>query len=427
MMIAAEAGASAIAKMIARKVIVGCAVPIPMMMTEASAQAQTRAFAVRIVRSVVMVSVLGLDEEEEDEDCECCGDPESEVNPGEGDELLFHVFNVYAGDGEVVIQVRLLGVQTLGVAVELGERLALVLAGALQDSDCAFGFGELAFVLDDALHCESDVGVHVLRVLCDPPVEVVGEAAGLADFVLENGDAVVEAIDVGSDLVVVVDDCLDGGVAVGAACCAVAFGLGVGGGHGVSFLVGVGWVVRIVAMDFSTLFSGGSMFAAFVSVFFAGVSWYQAFGSKKAKKKAEEAHQAALEMRDAAVRSAEAAEERARQAEKSLKQMEQIVAEQQKQSDSQAEIASHLWRPVFELTWDSGDTYLLCNVTGESVEVLEVANLDKFFRCEQVQQVFRPGESLHILMKGAHGKPLPANLELRIRGVDEVVPVPIRR
>lgn len=95
-------------------------------------------------------------------------------------------------------------------------------------------------------------------------------------------------------------------------------------------------------MDFSTLFSGGSMFAAFVSVFFAGVSWYQSFGSKKAKKKAEEAHQAALAMRDAAVRSAKAAEERARQAEKSLKQMEQIVAEHQKQSESQAEIASHL-------------------------------------------------------------------------------------
>lgn len=180
-------------------------------------------------------------------------------------------------------------------------------------------------------------------------------------------------------------------------------------------------------MDFSTLFSGGSMFAAFVSVFFAGVSWYQAFGSKKAKKKAEEAHQAALEMRDAAVRSAKAAEERARQAEKSLKQMEQIVAEHQKQSESQAEIASHLWKPAFELTLDSGNTYLLSNVTGESVEVLEVANLDEFVRCDQVQQVFRPDESLHVFMLGASGKPLPSNLELRIRGLDEVIPVPIRR
>lgn len=173
-------------------------------------------------------------------------------------------------------------------------------------------------------------------------------------------------------------------------------------------------------MDFSTLFSGGSMFAAFVSVFFAGVSWYQSYGSKKAKKKAEEAHQAALVMRDAAVRAAEAAEERARQ-------MEQIVAEQQKQSESQGKIESHLWRPTFELTPDRGDTYLLRNVTNESVEVLEVANLDKFVRCDQVQQVFRPGESLRIFMFGASGKPLPSNLELRIRGVDEVVPVPIRR
>lgn len=352
-----------------------------------------------------------------------CGEPEKE--PAEPHEVGADLIDSGARQVELSVQVRLIGVQALGVAVELSERLALVLAGALQDSDRALGFGELAFVLDDALHGESDVGVHVLCVLCDPPVEVVGEAAGLAEFVLEARDAVVEAVDVVADLVVVVDDCLDGGVAVVASCCAVAFGLG--GGHGVSLLVGAGWVVRIVGMDFSTLFSGGSTFAAFVSVFFAGISWYQAIGSKKAKEKAEEAHQAALAMRDAAVRSAEAAEERARQAEKSLKQMEQIVAEQQKQSESQAEIASHLWKPAFELTWNSGDTYLLSNVTGESVEVLEVANLDDFVRCDQVQQVFRPGESLRILMKGAYGKPLPSNLELRISGVDEVVPVPIRR
>lgn len=267
-------------------------------------------------------------------------------------------------------------------------------------------------------------------MLFDSPVEVVGEAAGLAEFVLEARDAGVEAVDVGADLVVVVDDCLDGGVAVVAACCAVAFGLGVGVGHGVSFLVGVGRAVRIVGMDsqlLSNLSFWVSVFAAVSSFVFALLSWFHSYGSKKARDKAEAAHQAALEMRDAAVRAAEAAEERARQAEKSLKQMEQIVAEEQKQSESQAEIASHLWRPVFELTWDRGDTYLLSNVTGEPVEVLEVANLDKFVRCDQVQQVFRPGESLRIFMLGASGKPLPSNLELRIRGVDEVVPVPIRR
>lgn len=173
-------------------------------------------------------------------------------------------------------------------------------------------------------------------------------------------------------------------------------------------------------MDFSTLFSGGSLLAAFISAFFAAVSWYQALGSKKAKKKAEEAHQAALAMRDAAVRAAEAAEERARQ-------IAQIVAEEQKQSKSQAKIESHLWRPAFELTWESGETYLLRNVTGESIEVLEVANLHEFFRCDQIQRVFRPGESLRVFMLGVSGMPLPPNLELRISGVDEVVTVPIRR
>ena len=324
-----------------------------------------------------------------------------------------------------MIQVRLLVVHFVGVGGELGDGFLVLLAGVLEDADGALNFGLLAFVPGDALHGVGDVlsGVVVLFFEAvgpdgKPSVEVTG-------CVMQLGDAVVKAVDVGADLVVVVDDCLDGGVAVVASCSAVAFGLG--GGHGVSFLIGAGRVVRIVGMDFSTLFSGGSAIAAIVSVFFAIVSWYQSLGSKKAKKKAEEAHQAALEMRDAAVRAAAAAEERARQAEKSLKQMEQIVAEEQKQSESQAEIASRLWKPAFELTLDRGNTYLLSNVTNESVEVLEVANLDDFVRCDQVQQVFRPGESLRVFMLGASGKPLPSNLELRISGVDEVVPVPIRR
>lgn len=295
----------------------------------------------------------------------------------------------------------------------------MFLAGVLEEGDGALNFGLLAFIPGDALHGVGDIlsGVVVLffeAVVPDdkPGVEVTG-------CVMQLGGGDVDSGDVVDDAFVVVDDCLDGGLAVPAACCAVALGLG--GCHGVlSFLTGVGWAVRIVGMDFSTLFSGGSAIAAIVSVFFAIVSWYQSLGSKKAKAKAEEAHKAALEMRDAAVRAAEAAEEHARQ-------MEQIVAEQQKQSESQGKIESHLWRPTFELTPDRGGTYLLRNVTGESVEVLEVANLDEFVRCDQVQQVFRPGESLRIFMFGASGKPLPSNLELRIRGVDEVVPVPIRR
>ena len=386
------------------------------------------------------MGALGLDKEEEDKDGECYGDPDSEVDPGEGDELLFHRLEIDTSDGDVVVQVRLLAVHFVGVGDELcdsflvflagvvedGDVCLVFLAGVLEDADGGFDFGCLTFVLDDAPHGVGDVCQGVFVGLVELGVPAVDPVAEVAGPVLQGGDGDVDSGDVVDNALVVVDDGLDGGVAVVASGGAVALSLGFGG-HGVSFLVGAGWVVRIVGMDFSTLFSGGSLLAAFISAFFAAVSWYQALGSKKAKEKAEEAHQAALAMRDAAVRSAKAAEERARQAEKSLKQMEQIVAEEQKQSESQAEIASRLWKPVFELTWNSGDTYLLSNVTGESVEVLEVANLDDFVRCDQIQQVFRPGESLRILMKGASGKPLPSNLELRIRGVDEVIPVPIRR
>ena len=168
-----------------------------------------------------------------------------------------------------------------------------------------------------------------------------------------------------------------------------------------------------------------SVFAATSSFVFALLAWFHSHGSKKARDKAEAAHGAALERRDAAVRSAREAEKRARQAEKSVKQLRRILAEHQKQSESQSEIASHLWRPVFKLEPLITGLYLLHNVTNKPVEVLEVANLDEFVRCPQIQQTFRPGESLRVHLFGGSGMPLPSNLELRVGGRDDVVPVPI--
>ena len=309
----------------------------------------------------------------------------------------------------------------VGVGDELGDSFLVFLAGVLEDADSALNLGLLALVLDDAPHGVGDVLPGVGVLLVEDGVPVVESAAEVAVFVLQGCDGAVDAGDVVDDALVVVDDGLDRSVAVVAAGGAAALSLG---GHCRVVLPDWwGGAVRIVGMDsqlLSNLSFWVSVFAAASSFVFALLAWFHSYGSKKARDKAEAAHQAALEMRDAAVRAAKAAEEHARQ-------VEQIVAEQQKQSESQAEIASHLWRPTFELTPDRGDSYLLRNVTNESVEILEVANLDEFVRCGQVQQVFRPGESLRIFMFGASGKPLPSNLELRIRGVDEVVPVPIRR
>lgn len=186
----------------------------------------------------------------------------------------------------------------------------------------------------------------------------------------------------------------------------------------------------------ANLISGISAAAAIASAIFAG---RQAISSKEAKAKAEESHKAALDMRDAAQRSAKAteeqanqaelarkaAEERAQQAEKSLKQMQQIVAEQQSQSQSQSKIAANLWRPKFQLTHVREMRYKLQNISEHSLDVLKVVNQNKFFRCDDINQQFNPGESLDILLGGAGEIPLPSNLILQVADQDEPIYVQI--
>ena len=154
----------------------------------------------------------------------------------------------------------------------------------------------------------------------------------------------------------------------------------------------------------ANLISGISALAAAFSALFAGLSWYQSNGSKKAKAESEE---------------------RARQAEESLKQMHQIIEEQQSQSQSQADIASNLWRPKFQLTHVRGLRYKLQNITKQSLNVLKVVNQDEFFRCDDIHHQFNPGESLDIRLGDVMGKPLPSNLVLQVADQDEPIYVQI--
>ena len=186
----------------------------------------------------------------------------------------------------------------------------------------------------------------------------------------------------------------------------------------------------------ANLISGISALATVVAAIYTR---RQAIGSKEAKAKAEESHKAALDMRDAAQRSAKAAEEqanqaelarkaaeeRAQQAEKSLKQMQQIVAEQQSQSQSQSKIAANLWRPKFQLTHVREIRYKLQNISEHSLDVLKVVNQNEFFRCDDINQQFNPGESLDILLGGAGEIPLPSNLILQVAGRNEPIHVQI--
>ena len=151
----------------------------------------------------------------------------------------------------------------------------------------------------------------------------------------------------------------------------------------------------------ANLISGISTLAAIASAIFAG---RQAISSKEAKAEAEE---------------------RARHAEELLKQMQQLVTEQQSQSQSQADIASNLWRPKFQLTHVRGLRYKLHNITKQSLNVIKVVNQDEFFRCDDIHQQFNPGESLDVLLGGVMGKPLPSNLILQIEGHNEPIYIQI--
>lgn len=167
--------------------------------------------------------------------------------------------------------------------------------------------------------------------------------------------------------------------------------------------------------------------AATLSLIFTVVSWYLSNKSKKAKEKAEAAHQATLDMCTAVQRSAQAAEERVEQVEKSLEQMKQIVTEQQSQSQSQSKIAASLLVPEFELTHVGGDaTFSLRNVTMDPIKVLDVVNSYQFEELdrEEIVKEFQSREMVKINLNYCSGDD---NLRLRIEGRDNILCVPIER
>ena len=167
--------------------------------------------------------------------------------------------------------------------------------------------------------------------------------------------------------------------------------------------------------------------AATLSLIFTVVSWYLSNKSKKAKEKAEAAHQATLDMCTAVQRSPQAAEERDEQVEKSLEQMKQIVTEQQSQSQSQSKIAASLLVPEFELTHVGGDaTFSLRNVTMGPIKVLDVVNSYQFEELdrEEIVKEFQSREMVKINLNYCSGDD---NLRLRIEGRDNILCVPIER
>lgn len=162
---------------------------------------------------------------------------------------------------------------------------------------------------------------------------------------------------------------------------------------------------------FSNIPSWISAVPAAFSALFAGISWYQSNGSKKAKAKAEE---------------------RARQAEKSLEQMQQIIAEQQSQSQSQSKIADSLRGPVLELIKRPGDcNYTLRNNTESSIKILEVLNHKYFYysiyseELAEIPKEVHPGKPINLPLP--HNEVTSLDLRIEVSGKEETIFVEIPR
>ena len=166
--------------------------------------------------------------------------------------------------------------------------------------------------------------------------------------------------------------------------------------------------------------------AATLSFIFTVVSWCLSNKSKKAKEKAEAAHQATLETCAAAQRSAKATEEQVLQAQKLFEQMQQLVAEQQSQSQSQSKIAASLQSPPFELTSTGSYHYLLRNTTTETLKILEVVNRGSFIKWDDewygLNDPFpwelHPDQSSEVYLPRSASV---LNLELKVEGKDNSI------
>lgn len=149
---------------------------------------------------------------------------------------------------------------------------------------------------------------------------------------------------------------------------------------------------------FSNIPSWISVVPAAFSALFAGISWYQSNGSKKAKAKAEE---------------------RARQAEELLEQM--------------SDIASSLREPVLELIKEPGKcNYTLRNNTESSIKILEALNHKSFYydvysdELAEIPKEVHPGKPIDL--------PLPhtasvrsLDLRIEINGEEKILYVEIPR
>ncbi len=136
-----------------------------------------------------------------------------------------------------------------------------------------------------------------------------------------------------------------------------------------------------------------------LSVIGAGFSWWKANASRKSR---DESKAAAVRAKD-------------------------TLAEVRRQTVALEDVAAAVRPAPLVFEHDSGVIWRLRNTTGQEIAIERLENLDSFLRAplDLLPLVIQPNDAAEVTLMGAYGKPIPPTMELRIRGRDDILRVPI--
>lgn len=144
----------------------------------------------------------------------------------------------------------------------------------------------------------------------------------------------------------------------------------------------------------------------------AAFSWWRANKSKTAKLDAERARADAETARS--------------QAQDAARRAEETLAEVRRQTAALETVAAALQQPPLRFEHNTGILWRLRNTTKSEIAIDRLANVTEFVgRPFDWPVVIQPGGAIEVRLIDVNEVPLPASMELQIRGSNETLRVPM--
>lgn len=165
---------------------------------------------------------------------------------------------------------------------------------------------------------------------------------------------------------------------------------------------------------------------AFVSMVGSGFSWWQAHGSRKAKQSAQAQEHEARRQTEAAQELVDTLREQVEAAERAVTEAKRLSDATVEQVSEISRIADRLEGPELLLRQIGKNKFSLTNNSDKAIHIIAVLNREEIVHHRDLDDdlLLQPGQKHDFLVFEALNKWRPANLILKIEGVDEPVHLP---